>query len=290
LSASPAWAIVARFGEEIAMRSWVALVLGLMALWMSGAADAAKPRVTPEEASATRLALERGKLIYAYDRAAWQGSDDLVAKLPDYGSKVGGWIVDGPAEAPQLVFYDKYEDDPHAVYIASFQGARLSSSKALGASDDRALSPARKAMIAARRAALEALDAAAPTRCKEQPFNSVVLAPERPGAPTLVYIMTPQSSSKAIPMGGHYRVEVAEDGSAGEPRPLAEACLEVPFGDSAPGRPAALVVSDKLDRVPTEIHVFSSLAAGRPVVVTTADERVWEVDGAGIRPVASPRR
>lgn len=272
------------------MRLPVAMLIALIALWMSGAADAARPRVTPEEASATRLAFERGKLIYAYDRAAWQGSDDLVAKVPDYASRVGGWIVDGPAEAPTLVFYDKDEADPHAVYIASFRGGRLASSQALGASDDRTLTPARKAMIAARHAAVDALEGAGATRCKEQPFNSVVLPPERSGAPTLVYILTPQSSSKAIPIGGHYRVEVAQGGSAGKPRPLTETCSEVPLTESAPGRPAALVVSHKLDRVPTEIHVFSSLAAGRPVVVTTSDKRVWEVDGTGIRPAAKPRR
>jgi hypothetical protein len=272
------------------MRFRVALLIALNALWMSGAADAAKRGVAAEEASATRLAFERGKLLYAYDRAAWQGSDDLVAKVPDYASRVGGWIVDGPAEAPQIVFYDTEEADPHAVYVASFRGGRLDSSKALGASDDRTLTPARKALIAARRAAVEALEGAGVTRCKEQPFNTVVLPPERSGAPTLVYIMTPQSSSKAIPMGGHYRVEVAPDGSAGKPRPLTETCLEMPFGDSAPGKPAPLAVTDKLDRVPSEIHVFSALAAGRPVVVTTADARVWEVDGTGIRPAARPRR
>ena len=110
------------------MRLPVAFLLALIALSMSGAAAAAKPRVTPAEASATRLAFERGQLIYAYDRAAWQGSDDLVAKVPDYASKVGGWIVDGPAEAPQLVFYDRDLATPHAVFIANFTPNGLSDS------------------------------------------------------------------------------------------------------------------------------------------------------------------
>jgi hypothetical protein len=276
------------------MRLPVAMLIGLSALsapsapGMRGAADA-KPRASAQEASATRLAFERGKLIYAYDRAAWQGSDDLVAKMPDYASKVGGWIVDGPAEAPQLVFYDKNEADPHAVFIARFKDRQLQSSQVLGASDDRNLSPQRKSMIAARLAAVAALATAGVGRCKEQPFNTVVLPPERPGAATLVYIMTPQSDRKAIPMGGHYLVEVAADGSAGKPRPFTKTCLEMPFADAKGGRPEALVVSHLLDPVPTEMHVFSSFAAGLPIYVSTENGRVWAVNAAGIRIVRDKR-
>jgi hypothetical protein len=272
------------------MKLQLALLGAFLVLAPSAGGAAAKPRVTAQEASATRLAFERGKLIFAYDRAAWQGSDELVAKLPDYASKVGGWIVDGPAEAPRLVFYDKDEADPHAVFFADFQGSRLSSSQVIGAGGDRTLSPARKAMIAARRAAVEALNAAAPDRCKQQPFNTVVLPPERPGAPTLVYIMTPQSSTKAIPMGGHYRVEVAADGTAGPLKPFTKSCLEMPLADSKGVRPEALLVTHLLDPVPTEMHVFSSLAAGLPIFVSTAKDRIWEVDASGIRAVpAKPR-
>ncbi|MEA3009689.1 MAG: hypothetical protein QOJ91_1381 [Sphingomonadales bacterium] len=272
------------------MRLPVAFLLALTGLSTACAPAAAKPKLTPAEASATRLAFERGRLIYAYDRAAWQGSDDLVAKLPDYTAKVGGWIVDGPADAPTLVFYDQDEAAPHAVYIASFKGGRIQSSRVLGSSDDRSLGAGRKSMIAARTAAVARLEAASPVRCKEQPFNTVVLPPEKPGAQTLVYFLTPQSDSKAIPMGGHYRVEVAADGSAAKPKSLTETCLEMPFADSKGGRPAALTVSDLLDPVPTEVHVFSALAAGLPVRVMTRNERVWAVDGTGIKPVAGKRR
>ncbi|MFL6846740.1 MAG: hypothetical protein ACJ8ER_17885 [Allosphingosinicella sp.] len=271
------------------MKLPLALLGALIALAPPAAGAAAKARVTKAEASQARLAFERGKLIYAYDRAAWQGSDDLVAKVPDYASKVGGWIVDGPADSAQLVFYDKDEADPHAVYIASFQGAKLSSSHVVGAGGDRTLSPARKAMIAARRAALQALDGSDIDRCKEQPFNSVVLPPEKPGAPTLVYVMTPQSSLKAIPIGGHYRIEVAPDGKAGAPRPLAQSCLEMPLEDTAGHRPAALFVTDTLNPVPTEMEVFSSFAAGLPIQVTTGNGRLWQVNGTGIKAMAAKR-
>lgn len=272
------------------MRLPVVLMLVLVALASPGVEAAPKPAMTPEEASATRLAFERGKLIYAYDQAAWHGSDDFQAKVPDFASKTGGWIVDGPADAPQLVYFDRSQDDPHALYVARFRGREIESSKVLGEADDRVLSPERKALIAARRAAIDSLASSRFTQCKEQPFNSVVLPPDRPGGPTLVYILTPQTELKAIPLGGHYRVEVGPDGRAGKPKAFTNSCLEMNLADPKGGRPAALAVTHLLDPLPTEIHVFSAFAAGLPLFVATRDGRTWGVDGEGIILVDGKRR
>ena len=80
---------------------------------------------TASEKAAADLALARGKLIYAYDQAAWHGTDAMLAKVKEPGALIGGWIVDGPASAPTLVFFDKDPADPHAVYIAEFQGKQF---------------------------------------------------------------------------------------------------------------------------------------------------------------------
>src|SRR5689334_10306230 len=85
------------------------------------AAATPPPQMSETEAVAVRQAEERGAMMYAYDQAAWHGTDDLMAKLPDFASRVGGWVVDGPAEAPELVFFDRDEADPHAIYIADFR-------------------------------------------------------------------------------------------------------------------------------------------------------------------------
>lgn len=269
-------------------------VLCFLALIAAVPLRAAPPKaaMSPAEAAAVRLALDRGALIYAYDQAAWHGTDDLAAKLPDFPSKVGGWIVDGPADAAQLVFYDKDEADPHAFYVADFRGRQLVSGRILGAADDRTLSPARKAMIAAKNAAARALIASKATQCKPQTFNTVVLPPAAPGGPTLVYFLTPQTDTKAIPMGGHYRVEVAADGRAGKPRAFTKSCMEMPFEGAKGERPEALVISHLLDPTPTEIHVFSSLAIGLPVFVAeTQGNRMWAVEGTRIRLIGKvPRK
>lgn len=257
------------------------------AVLAAGAAEAASPRVSAAEKAAIQAAVDRGSLIYAYDRAAWQGTDDLRAKHADASTRVGGWIVDGPAEAARLVFYDKDVADPKIVYVAEFARGRLKASRLLGAGDDRTLTAGREAMIAAVRAATASLVANVETRCKKEPFNTVVLPPASPGAPTLVYFLTPQTDLKAIPMGGHYRVEVGADGRAGKPRPFTNSCMEMPIqGEKPKDRPEALMITHLLDQVPTEMHVFSSLAAQLPIFVSTVDNKiVWEVWGARIRAV-----
>jgi hypothetical protein len=110
------------------------------------AQSAAPPRMSDTDEVQVQQALNRGTTIYEYDQAAWHGTDDMLAKLDDATkAKVGGWIVDGPASAPDLVFYDKDTADPHAIYVAHFDWERLVSSRVLGPNEDRSLSPARKA-------------------------------------------------------------------------------------------------------------------------------------------------
>jgi hypothetical protein len=263
----------------------------ILILWLLAAFAAAPvPQMSEAEAVAVRQAEQRGAMIYAYDQAAWHGTDDLRAKMADFAAQVGGWIVDGPAEAPELVFYDKNAADPHAVYIADFRDGKLVSSRVLGPSDDRTLSPPRKALIEAVRAAREKLVDEHARHCANAPPNVVVLPPSAPGASTLVYFLTPQTKTDAVPVGGHYRVEVGPDGKAREMRPFTRSCIDMPaLGGKAPGVPAGGnsvggVVTHLLDPVPTEIHVFASLAARLPLYVgTTSNRRMWAVEDGHIR-------
>jgi hypothetical protein len=266
------------------MRRFAFLLAAALAAAPAAAADPA-PAMTEAEAASVQLALDRGTLIYAYDQAAWHGTDDALAKLGEDSDRLGGWIVDGPADAPELVFHDHDQAEPKAVYVARFKAGKLVESRILRESDDRTLSPERKAMIAARRAAAEALPASGATRCKEQPFNSVVLPASAPGKPVLVYFLTPQTSMDAIPMGGHYRAEVGSDGKAGKVRPFTKACMELPLTEKKKkGKPAALVLGHLLDPTPTEMHVFSAGAIRMPIYVMTSENgRVWEVTATTIR-------
>lgn len=247
------------------------------------AATAPASQMSASEAAAVHQAAERGTLIYAYDQAAWHGTDDLAAKMPDFQTRVGGWIVDGPAEAPEIVFFDKNEADPQALYVADFHDNRLVSSKMFGPADDRTLSPARKALIAALGTARHALVQSDFRPCKPQPFNSVMLPPAKVGNPTLVYFLTPQTVTQSVPFGGHYLFEIGPDGKVHGQRRFTNSCLEMPLKPQEKGQTAALFITHLLDPTPTEIHVFSSLAAHVPVVVGTVSNRhLWAVAGAHI--------
>ncbi|HEV2079029.1 MAG TPA: hypothetical protein VGR19_03905 [Allosphingosinicella sp.] len=246
-------------------------------------AAAAPPRVSAVEQASIQQALSRGALIYAYDKAAWVGTDDMLTRIKNPEKVVGGWIVDGPAEAPELVFFDQNPTEPRAVYVARFQGRRLVSSRVVGPGEDSSLSAERKRLVTAQRAAVKAFMSSRPARCSDQQFNTLILPPPAPGAPALVYFLTPQTERDAIPFGGHYLVQVSADGKAAPARPFSKSCLNMPFRKPGVPSPEALAVTHLLDPVPTEIHVFSSLAAGLPLVVmTTQNNKVWSVTGSRI--------
>jgi hypothetical protein len=267
------------------MRRILASLAAALALSLQTPAIAVEQQAIPaSEAAAIARAQARGRLIYAYDRMAWLGTDDMMAKLPGAIDKVGGWLVDGPADAPDLVFYDRDEGAPHALYVAGVRGGKLAG-HVVTAEIERRVSPERKALIDATRAARRVFSEADLPRCSRASYNTVVLPPASPGAPTLVYFLSPQTRNDTIPIGGHYVVEVAADGSVAKPRSFSRSCLAMPIRPPKGTQSAAMVVSHLLDPIPTEIHVFSSLVIDLPlVVVTTRNKRGWRIEHGEIRP------
>src|SRR4051812_29400025 len=110
---------------------WRAIAGALAALTLGNSAPAAPPEplaMTPQEQALLQAAIDRGVLLYAYDQAAWHGSDDMREKMKDRLGEVGAWIVDGPASAPHLLFLDRDEANPHVIYAADFNGGTLAAS------------------------------------------------------------------------------------------------------------------------------------------------------------------
>lgn len=235
--------------------------------------------VDQAESAALALASARGKLLYAYDQAAWHGTDTLRDQHPELLPRLGGWIVTGPAEAPLLIFIDKDENAPRPVFEVQFARSRPPKASVAPA-DAPPLTgePLRlaKALIAARATAGKL------SFCAKSTPNSVVLPPETPDGPALVYFMTPQTSIDQLPFGGHYRIDMAADNQVRAVRPFAKTCLSQPTRDGK-NAVVALTVSHLLDPVPTEIHVFNSFAARLPVyVITMSNRTLWKVEGARI--------
>ncbi|MBA4048546.1 MAG: hypothetical protein C0476_08405 [Sphingomonas sp.] len=256
-----------------------------LSLLVAGAASIAQPgappvAITGRDQALVDRAARRGQLIYAYDQAAWHGSDDALAKAPGLAPKIGGWVVDGSVEATEFLFFDKHNATPHALYKARFRNNKLVESHVVGEAGDRTISPARLKLIAALATARAAARTAGIKSCSDKPFNTVVLPPEAPGGPTLVYLLTPQTTNDALSAGGHYLIEVAADGTTGTPTPFAKSCVALPIRQA---NAAAMVITHLLTPVPTEMHVFTSLSARLPLYVATMQNQLlWSVSGTKI--------
>ncbi len=263
------------------------LALALALAIPTAAPVVAQTALTDMDSALVQRSANRGLLIYAYDQAAWHGTDDMLAKAKAAGvyealaPQVGGWVVDGTPASSTLTFFDK-SPDPKAVYVAhlTISGTKLVDSRLLGADDDRTISPNRKKLIAAERTARAALEAAKVARCSDRPFNTVVLPPETPDGPTLVYFLTPQTVNDSWPMGGHYLVEVEPDGKTTQIRPFTKSCLTI-APDGKKESTAAMMVSHLLDPVPTEIHVFTMFTSKLPLfVLTQQNNLLWSVEAS----------
>lgn len=230
--------------------------------------------------------MRRAHLMYWYDQAAWHGTDDMLAKAKHVADRIGGWIVDGPADEPLLIFYSK-NTDPVPVYLVRFRNGNLVEGRVARADELSLISPARKRLIDAVGVARDALRQANVARCSDKPFNSIVLPPEVDGGPVRVYFLTPQTSIDTIPFGGHYLIEVDSAGRSAPVRKFTNSCISVATKQPGGGKSLGLVITHLLDPVPTEIHGFSAMAARIPVFVGTPDERIWHVTPAATGPTVS---
>jgi hypothetical protein len=228
-----------------------AVAVGIAAVFLASA-----PAPAQEQQAAIDFALERGRLLYALDKAAWVTTDDMMERVADWQtSGMRGYVTEHDGEVRN-----------HAVV-----------SREVFAADARpALSAEQRRLIAARDAVARS------TRrrpCGNAPFNANVVPPASPDAPVDVYLMTPQTD-EGLPVGGHFRATVNADGSISGERAFTNSCLLLP--QARPGA-VGLVVSHLLDPLPTEIHVFTAIAAGLPLYVgITEPRRTYRVTGEGI--------
>lgn len=265
---------------------WVALAAAAMAV--AGPTAAQSPKAS-DLTSAVRHAVDRGEMLYIYDRAAWEGTDDVRERYANLMSQAGGYVVSGDERQTELVFYDKAKS--RAVYRATFADGKLASSGP-PAADRFELTALEKRLIRAKDAALVAFEAAKVGLCANSIPNLAALPPETPGGPVIVYLMTPQVDLKVFPLGGHYSVEVGEDGSVGNVRRFTNSCIDMSL-DQVPngGKPRIFTITHLLDPTPTEIHVFTALASKIPIMVLTNPKGpLWVVEGNWVQSVPMPSK
>jgi hypothetical protein len=249
----------------------------------------------PEQLAAAAEAERIGRDIYDFDQAAWGSTDALVAAIPDPAAAgVRGWIVQREPGGTIAIFYGVNGSQPYKLFVAHMQGRKVVSQHVVAANEDRGMTPIEQRMVAARSAvmSMDGLRKIGFQPCSNASVNSVVLPPATPDAVVPVYVLAPQASVDSFPIGGHYRAEVAADGSIVRSRAFAKSCIAMDRKQSA-GNPQMFVVSHLLDPQPTEIHVWTSLASHVPLAVVIAPSGdLWTVADGRIKyqyTLAAPR-
>lgn len=256
-------------------------------LILASAVPAHSQPMSEADMAEVQLALNRGQLLYTYDQAAWHGTDAMVedvqaqGRMDELTSKAGGWVIrEADQQSLEFVIFDKSPDAPKLLYAARLtEGGTKVVSRGFLSGDKAAPDGATLKLISAHRAALAAISGKSLLRCANRAYNIAVLPPKKDGD-IPVFLLTPQTDNAQVPFGGHTRIVVAADGAVGDPHPFTKTCLNFPTAKSKK-LPEALVASQLLDPLPTEIDVFTMFASGLPFYVYTPDGRTWAVESSG---------
>jgi hypothetical protein len=233
---------------------------------------------TPDERRQLDWVAQRGRLIFDLDRAAWVGSDDMLARVPDpAGQGISGYIVERDGDAQIITFFGGAEGAPVALYRGRVERHEVVSRQVFAEDARPALTPVQRRLAGVRNMA----GRLGRQPCGNAPFNTVVIPPETLDGPIDLYLLTSQTREDQWPLGGHYRFTIAADGSVQSSRAFTRSCVTL-GADAAETqeRPVALFITHLLDPIPTEIHVFTSLTAHLPLGVRTGTPvRTWWVAG-----------
>lgn len=255
-----------------------ATILGALLLFSAPslqARDADPSQISAIEAAQLESALNRGDMLYRYDQAAWHTTDAMLEEIPDPGNfGVRGWVVTPVDGGLQVTYWKASESGFEGVFSAVYDGANVIERRILSG-DDAKLSKGQLELVRASGVA----DPSKLERCSQSPFNTVVMPSGKDSGSHYVYFLTPQTTLKELPLGGHYRFEVLADRVVSE-RKFTNGCIGLQLGDDGSNKkPVALAISHSLDTIPTEIHAFSVFAAGMPIYVIIAEpERTWSVE------------
>jgi hypothetical protein len=221
----------------------------LAALCVQASAIAQEKPAAPAAAPAAESKLDfaavtdRGRALYAYDQAAWHGTDAIFALKPDVKGlahyictqTAAGWVVIFPK-------WNEAHDQLLAVYEATETKGRFVARKLDTAT------PADAGLVAKERALELALaDFPAPTR----PFNTAILP--APGGNYYVYVYPGQTKEDVWPIGGDVRYTISGDGKTlMEKRKLHNAILDMQVKSKQVGGYHTHAISD----VPEDTDVF----------------------------------
>jgi hypothetical protein len=255
----------------------------LLLLTLSLLAATAAARPSDADEARIRAAVERGRLLFELDRAAWVTTDDMLKRFGRRDMPIKGWVTerDG-ADGYRVTYFGDGPSGPVAWYSGRVRGGKVTSGEVYPEA-------ARPALTAAQLRLRQAADVARGFTeyrpCTPARFNVAVVPAESADAPLDAYLLSAQTVATVYPVGGHYLLRVGPDGRVLSHRRFMNSCMNVDTASQPKGATTVgLMLSHLLDPVPTEIHVWSSLAMRKPIFVATTDpQRVWSVEGSRIR-------
>lgn len=177
----------------------------LAVLCIAAAACGASGQATTGDLTAYLAGVtERGRALYAYDQAAWHGTDAFFALHPDTNglthyiciSTPAGWVADFPRW-----------DAAHEHLLIAYEAREAGQP---GNFEARALDPPAEAdaTMVAKERALELAIADFPAQ--NRPYNTAILP--APDGNLYVYIYPAQTKNNVWPIGGDARYTISADG------------------------------------------------------------------------------
>ncbi len=267
--------------------------ISLAALVLAALAPAA-PAVAQEPIAVTDPVLladiaqaeARGRLLWLYDQAAWHATDALTEVVdPNKVENPRGYIVipgdrDGVLDT---IFVVERDGELRALARYSVRGSEVIGGGVVEG-ELPPLPPLAQSMLAARQPALEAMTAEGYRLCSRSQANTLILPPDEDGN-VAFYLLTSTLQNGIYPIGGHYRADVAPDGSVVSKRRYMNTCFDLPTTPQVGpnGSVGHAGVSYLFGDAPSEIHVFASFYFERGfMVIAQSSRKLWLVQDGRI--------
>lgn len=225
----------------------------------------------PPSKEALAAISDRGRQLAAYDRAAWHGTDAVLALKPA-GGAIHRYIAH-KADKGWVVAFGRL-DKGREKFLITYEATEAGGPDRF---DAKKVDPPRASTGFELRAAL-AIDAAQDDFLKagteRRPYNVVAIPAE--GGKLWVYFVPAPTKPGVWPLGGDVRYLVAADGSKIlEKRPLHKSIIEVTSPKDAPEKkPVMGMHTHILTDVPEDTDVFHVLSREplRPEMVITKED------------------
>lgn len=258
----------------------VALGCAALSLAAPAASQDALPVTDPAIVAEVEEAEQRGRLLWLYDQAAWHATDALLEDIdPQTVENPRGYVVVPGASEGTLETIFVAERDGTLREFARYVVRESTVEGGGPVGDLPALSPLAERLFRARQPAIEAMAQEGYGLCSGEAPNTLTLPPDESGN-VAFYLLTSTRSAETYPIGGHYRADIAADGSVAKTLRYMNTCFDRPTAPQKgpDGQSAHPGVSYLLGNAPSEIHVFASFQfADGYMVVAQPSRKLWWV-------------